>query len=454
MPATERPKILIVEDDLGLQKQLKWCLDEYEVLSATTRAEAIAQLRRFEPAVVLQDLGLPPDAEGVTEGMQSLKEILALAPLTKVIVVTGKSERQNAVAAVSGGAYDFYQKPIDEVALKLVVERAFRINELELENRRLTEAATATPFAGFVATDEAMLKVCRTIEKVAPANVSVLILGESGTGKELLARALHAKSDHSKGKFVPINCAAIPEHLLESELFGHEKGAFTGAVKQTIGKIEMANGGTLFLDEIGDMPMLLQAKLLRFLQDRVIERVGGREEILVNVRVVCATNHDPKELIAQQRFREDLYFRIGEVVVTIPPLRNRIGGPTVLAHAMLHKHNSGVAKGKRGFTPEALAALESYQWPGNVRELENKIKTALIMADGPLLTPEDLGLADTVAGESVLNLRQVRSRAERQALVSALAVADGNMSKCAELLGISRPTLYDLLAKLDIEVRE
>jgi two-component system, NtrC family, response regulator len=453
MPATERLKILIVEDDLGLQKQLKWCLDEYEVLSATTRTEAIAQLRRFEPAVVLQDLGLPPDAEGVTEGMQSLKEILGLAPLTKVIVITGKSERQNAVAAVSGGAYDFYQKPIDEVALKLVVERAFRIHELEAENRRLAEAATAMPFAGFVATDEAMLKVCRTIEKVAPTNVSVLILGESGTGKELLARAVHAKSDRGKGKFVPINCAAIPEHLLESELFGHEKGAFTGAVKQTIGKIEMANGGTLFLDEIGDMPLLLQAKLLRFLQDRVIERVGGREEILVNVRVLCATNHDPKALIAQQRFREDLYFRIGEVVVTIPPLRNRIGGPTVLAHAMLHKHSVGL-KGKRGFTPEALAALESYQWPGNVRELENKVKTALIMADGPLLSPEDLGLTDTVAGESVFNLRQVRSRAERQAIVSALAVADGNMSKCAELLGISRPTLYDLFAKLEIEVRE
>jgi two-component system NtrC family response regulator len=282
----------------------------------------------------------------------------------------------------------------------------------------------------------------------------VLILGESGTGKELLARALHDKSDRSKGKFVPINCAAIPEHLLESELFGHEKGAFTGAVKQTIGKVELANGGTLFLDEIGDMPLLLQAKLLRFLQDRVIERIGGREEILVNVRVVCATNQDPKNLIAQQRFREDLYFRIGEVVVTIPPLRNRIGGPTVLAHAMFAKHSAGVAKGKRGFTPEALAALESYQWPGNVRELENKVKTALIMADGPLLTPEDLGLMDTVAGESVFNLRQVRSRAERQAIVSALAVAEGNMSKCAELLGISRPTLYDLMEKNDLRIAE
>jgi two-component system NtrC family response regulator len=454
MAATERPRILIVEDDLGLQKQLKWCLDEYEVLGATTRADAIAQLRRFEPAVVLQDLGLPPDPEGVTEGMQSLTEILSLAPFTKVIVITGKSERQNAVAAVSAGAYDFYQKPIDEVALKLVVERALRIHELEQENRRLTEAVANTPFAGFVATDEAMLKVCRTIDKVAPTNVSVLILGESGTGKELLARALHAKSDRSKGRFVPINCAAIPEHLLESELFGHEKGAFTGAVKQTIGKIELANGGTLFLDEIGDMPMLLQAKLLRFLQDRVIERIGGREEILVNVRVVCATNHDPQTLISQQRFREDLYFRIGEVVVSIPPLRNRVGGSTVLAYAMLQKHSSGLAKAKRGFTPEALAALEGYHWPGNVRELENKVKTALIMAEGPFLTPDDLGLADAVAGESVFNLRQARTRAERQAIVGALAIAEGNISKCAELLGVSRPTLYDLMEKYDMRVVE
>jgi two-component system NtrC family response regulator len=445
MSVEDRPKLLIVEDDLGLQKQLKWCLDEYEVLPATNRAEAIAQLRRFEPGVVLQDLGLPPDADGVSEGMQALTEILALAPQTKVIVVTGKSERQNALAAVASGAYDFYQKPVDEAVLKLVVARAFRIHALEMENRALLEASGSTPFAGFVATDEATLKVCRMVEKVAPADVSVLVLGESGTGKELLARALHSRSSRSKNRFVAINCAAIPEQLLESELFGHERGAFTGAVKQTVGKIELADGGTLFLDEIGDMPLSLQAKLLRFLQDRVIERVGGRQEIPVNVRVVCATNKNLQSLIAQQSFREDLFFRISEVTVNVPPLRDREGGPTVVAHAMLQKHAASLPKAKRGFTPEALAALEAYAWPGNVRELENKVKTALIMAEGPLITPEDLGLATAIAGESVFNLKQVRSRAERHAIASALAVADGNITRTAELLGITRPTLYDLL---------
>jgi two-component system NtrC family response regulator len=445
MSAEERPKLLVVEDDLGLQKQLKWCLDEYEVLPATDRAEAIAQLRRHEPPVVLQDLGLPPDADGVTEGMQTLKEILSLAPLTKVIVVTGKSERQNALAAVAGGAYDFYQKPVDEDVLKLLVGRAYKLHALEVDHRSLQQSHGSMPFAGLVATDEAMLKVCRTIEKVAPADVSVLILGESGTGKELLARAVHDRSDRAKNKFVAINCAAIPEQLLESELFGHERGAFTGAVKQTVGKVEMADGGTLFLDEIGDMPMSLQAKLLRFLQNRVIERVGGRQEIPVNVRVVCATNKDLQKLIGQQAFREDLYFRIGEVVINVPPLRDRETGPTVVAHALLQKHAAGQSKAKRGFTPDALGALEAYAWPGNVRELENKVKTALIMADGPLITAEDLGLAGDQSGESVFNLKHARSRAERQAIVGALAVSDGNITRTAELLGITRPTLYDLL---------
>jgi len=445
MSAEERPKLLVVEDDLGLQKQLKWCLDEYELLPATNRAEAIAHLRRFETGVVLQDLGLPPDPDGVSEGMQTLKEILALAPQTKVIVVTGKSERQNALTAVASGAYDFYQKPVDDTVLKLVVARAFRIHALEMENRLLLEAQGSMPFSGFIATDEATLKVCRMVEKVAPADVSVLILGESGTGKELLARALHSRSNRAKSRFIAINCAAIPEQLLESELFGHERGAFTGAVKQTVGKIELADGGTLFLDEIGDMPMSLQAKLLRFLQDRVIERVGGRQEIPVNVRVVCATNKVPQAMIAQQSFREDLFFRISEVTVNVPPLRDRVGGPTVVAYAMLQKHGASLPKSRRGFTQEALAALEAYGWPGNVRELENKVKTALIMAEGPLITPEDLGLATAIAGESVFNLKQVRNRAERQAIASALAVADGNITRTAELLGITRPTLYDLL---------
>jgi two-component system, NtrC family, response regulator len=448
----DKPKLLIVEDDLGLQKQLKWCFDEHEVLVAATRSEAVAQLRRFEPPVVLQDLGLPPDADGVSEGMHTLKEMLSLAPETKIIVVTGNNDRDNAVKAVSLGAYDFYQKPVDTDVLRLIVSRAFHIHALEEQNRALREAQVNAPFEGLIATDDAMLKVCRMVEKVAPTDVSVLILGESGTGKELIARALHTQSGRKNAKFVAINCAAIPEQLLESELFGHEKGAFTGAVKQTIGKIEVANEGTLFLDEIGDMPLALQAKLLRFLQNRVIERVGGRQEIPVNVRVVCATNKDLQALITEQRFRQDLYFRIGEVSIHVPPLRDRRGGPTVLAHAMLRKFSGVQGRPKRGFTEEATAALEAYAWPGNVRELENKVKTAMIMAEGSMLTAEDLGLKESVDGGLLFNLKEVRTRAERQAIRQALAITDGNISRTSELLGVSRPTLYDLMEKYGIRV--
>jgi two-component system NtrC family response regulator len=447
-----KPKLLIVEDDVGLQKQLKWCFDEYEVLIASNRSEAIAQWRRFEPSVVLQDLGLPPDAEGATEGMATLKEILSIAPQTKVIVVTGNHDRENAVRAVSLGAYDFYQKPVDTEVLRLIVARAFNIHSLEEQNRLLRETQFNSPFEGFFATDDSMLKVCRIVEKVAPADVSVLILGESGTGKELLARAVHAQSTRKAGRFVAINCAAIPEQLLESELFGHEKGAFTGAVKQTIGKIEMADGGTLFLDETGDMPLPLQAKLLRFLQDRVIERVGGRQEIPVNVRVVCATNQDLQAMIAEQRFRQDLYFRISEVSIKVPPLRDRRGGATVLAHAFLRKYSGAHGKPKRGFSDDASAALEAYAWPGNVRELENKVKSALIMAEGALITAEDLGLKEANANESFFNLKEVRTRAERQAIQQALSISDGNISRTAELLGVSRPTLYDLMEKFGMRV--
>lgn len=450
MQTEEKPKLLIVEDDFGLQKQLKWCFDKYEVLVASRRAEAVALLRRFEPPVVLQDLGLPPDPDGVEEGMNTLKEILSLAPQAKVIVVTGNNDRDNAVRAVSLGAYDFYLKPVDTDVLRLIVSRAFHIHELEEQNRQLRHAQFQTPFEGLIATDEAMLKVCRMIEKVAPTDVSVLILGESGTGKELLARAVHTQSGRKGGRFVAINCAAIPESLLESELFGYEKGAFTGAVKQTLGKVELADGGTLFLDEIGDMPLALQSKLLRFLQNRVIERVGGRQEIPVNVRVVCATNKDLQALIAEQQFRQDLYFRIGEVSVSVPPLRDRRGGPTVLAHAMLRKFGGIQGKPKRGFTEEAIAALEAYAWPGNVRELENKVKTALIMAEGLLITAEDLGLKETVEGGLLFNLKEVRTRAERQAIQQALTITDHNISRSAELLGVSRPTLYDLMQKYGI----
>jgi two-component system NtrC family response regulator len=445
-----KPRLLIVEDDAGLQRQLKWCFDDHEVLMASTRNEALAQLRRFEPPVVLQDLGLPPDPEGVGEGMATLKDILSIAPQTKVIVVTGNHDRDNAVKAVSLGAYDFYQKPVDTDVLRLLVSRAFNMHALEEQNRQLREAQYNSPFEGLIATDEAMLKVCKMVEKVAPTDVSVLILGESGTGKELLARAVHNQSSRRDGKFVAINCAAIPEQLLESELFGHEKGAFTGAVKQTLGKIEIADGGTLFLDEIGDMPLSLQAKLLRFLQGRIIERVGGRQEIPVNVRVVCATNKDLQAQIAAQLFREDLYFRISEVIINVPPLRDRPGGTTVLAHSFLRKFGGLHGRPKRGFSEEAIAALEAYEWPGNVRELENRVKTAMIMAEGTMIKAEDLNLKEAVQGELLFNLKEVRTRAERQAIRQALIITDGNISRTAELIGVSRPTLYDLMDKYGI----
>ncbi len=446
----EKLKLLIVEDDAGLQQQLRWTFDEYEVLQARNRSEAVAMLRRHQPAVVLQDLGLPPDAEGVSEGFAALHEILALAPQTKAVVVTGHADQENALKAVGQGAWDFCQKPLDDAVLRLIVARAFHIHGLEEQNRQLTRSLGASPIQGIVATDPGMLRVCRLVEKVAPADVTVLIQGESGTGKELVARALHDLSQRHKGRFVAINCAAIPEQLLESELFGHEKGAFTGALKTTPGKFEIADGGTLFLDEIGDMPLALQAKLLRFLQARVIERVGGREEIAVDVRVVCATNQDLQSLIANHRFREDLFYRISEVPITIPPLRDRAGDAIMLANVFLQRFGAELGAPRRGFTPAALSAIQSYGWPGNVRELENRIKSAVIMADGPLLSEADLHLAAGNASLPVLNLKEVRAQAERQAAIQALTAAEGNVSKAAALLGVSRPTLYDLMDRCGI----
>ena len=441
-------KLLIVEDDPGLLSQLKWCFEGYDVVTAEDRAGAINELRRHEPRVVLQDLGLPPNPEGVDEGLATLQEILRLAPHTKIIVVTGHGDQQNALKSVALGAYDFYQKPVDTDTLQLLVDRAFNIGELEAENRRLQSLASDTPLDGVIASCEGMLQVCRMIEKVAPTNVTTLLLGESGTGKELLARALHNLSPRLEERFVAINCAAIPENLLESELFGHEKGAFTGAVKQTPGKIELADGGTLFLDEIGDMPLALQAKMLRFLQERVIERVGGREEISVDVRVVCATNQNPIELIAQNLFREDLYYRVSEITIDIPPFRDREEGRLILARVLLNKYAQQQSRAFNGFSDDADAAIEAYRWPGNVRELENKIKGAVIMADGKQLTALDLGLsADQEQEAESLNLREVRQRAESKAIRVALMKNYGNISRTAEQLGVTRPTLYDLLNK-------
>lgn len=442
--------LLVIEDDLGLQSQLRWCFEHVEVLIAGTRDEGITLLRRYEPAVVLLDLGLPPDPDNASEGMAALQQILELAPHTKVIVVTGNEDRTNAVKAIAIGAYDFYQKPIDPDTLQLIVARAYHVSELEAENRRLSAHSSLSPLEGILAASESMLKITRSVERVAPTAATVLLLGESGTGKEVIARALHALSPRQAKPFVAINCAAIPETLLESELFGYEKGAFTGATKQTKGKIEYAEGGTLFLDEIGDLPHSLQAKLLRFLQERVIERVGGRESIPVDVRVVCATHQNLTDLIAKSQFREDLYYRISEIIINIPPLRDRVGDAVLLAKAFFKKFSPDYGRNLKGLSENAIAAIEQYNWPGNVRELENRVKRAMIMAEHNYLEADDLELAAKDSGRNRLNLRQVREAAERQAVIEAMALTDGNVSRTADILGITRPTLYDLLNRYGI----
>jgi len=443
---------LIVEDDVGLQRQLRWAYEGYEIVVASDRAQAIDAIRAHEPAVVTLDLGLPPDPDGVTEGFATLREILALKPDTKVIVASGHGARESALTAIADGAWDFYAKPIEIDALGLIVARAFHVHALEAENRRLAarNAVLGSGFGGLIATSPEMAVVTRTLERVAPADVSVMLLGASGTGKELLARGLHDASPRASGRFVAINCAAIPETLLESELFGHEKGAFTGAVKTTEGKIEQAAGGTLFLDEIGDVPLALQVKLLRFLQERVIERVGGRKAIPVDTRIVCATHQNVDAMVADGRFREDLYYRLAEIVVRIPTLAERSGDAGVLARHFLTKYAKTMQVGVTGLAPDARAAIDGWGWPGNVRELENRIKRAVIMADGKLITAADLDLDHMADTAEALNLRAVREVADRKAIRRALTRAEGNISSAARLLGISRPTLYDLLKSYDL----
>ncbi len=443
-------RLLIVEDDLGLRGQLRWSFDRFEIAVAGDREGALAEVRRFEPGVVLLDLGLPPDPGGVSEGYRTLAEILTIAPAIKVIVVTGHDDRGNAVRAIGMGAYDFYEKPIDPEILALMVARAGRLNWLEAENRKLSSAASTSPFRELIAVSPEMLKVCRMVEKLGPTDATTLILGESGTGKEILVRILHSLSNRKDKKLVAINCAAIPENLLESELFGYEKGAFTGAVKSTPGKIELAEGGLLFLDEIGDLPLTLQCKLLRFLQERIIERVGGRREIPVDVRVVCATHQDLLALIKEGRFREDLYYRINETSIVVPPLRARSGDTLVLARAFLRRFAMQHKRPIRDFTANALRLIEQYPWPGNVRELENRIKRAVIMAEGTELSPEDLDLNDTLAPQEPFNLREVRDRAEQQAIQRAMIITENNISRTADLLGVTRPTLYNLMKKHDL----
>ena len=445
--------LLIVEDDLALQKQIKWSLDRFESVTAHDRESALVQMRRSNPAVVTMDLGLPPDADSVSEGFKLLEQMLAMDPDIKVIVLTGQNEQANALRAVALGAYDFFAKPFEPELLNLTVERAFRLAELQAENKRLRAMHQPDAFSGLMTRDPGMLKVCRTVEKVASSNATVMLLGESGTGKEILARGLHQASPRKSGKFVAINCAAIPENLLESELFGYEKGAFTGASKLTLGKIETANGGTLMLDEIGDLPFSLQAKLLRFLQERTIERLGGRQEISVDVRIVCATHQDLKALAKESRFREDLYYRLAEIVINIPPLRERVGDPALLAHAFVRRFAHEQNRNSMSLSEDAVRAIESHNWPGNIRELENCIKRATIMADGNQITLEEIGLAPPPAEDATgsLDLRTLRDEAERRAIIAALGRVNGNIVKAAELLGVSRPTLYDLMHRLGLK---
>jgi two-component system NtrC family response regulator len=454
MMAENKPKLLVVEDDEGLQAQLKWAYEDFEVVSATDRAAALAALRADAPPVVTLDLGLPPDPDGTSEGFAVLDEIMALKPDTKVIVASGHGAQESALEAIKRGAYDFYQKPVDIDKLGLIVERAYRLHGIESENRRLAERVgeDQTVLGRMITAAPEMLKVARTIERVANADVSVMLLGASGTGKELLARGVHESSARREGAFVAINCAAIPENLLESELFGHEKGSFTGAVKTTEGKIELADGGTLFLDEVGDIPLPLQVKLLRFLQERTIERIGARKAIAVDTRIVCATHQDLEGMIGAGSFREDLFYRLAEIVVKIPTLAERPGDAVLLAKHFLARFAREMNPKVKGFAPDALAAIDGWGWPGNVRELENRVKRAVIMAEGKLIGAEDLDLGggEEEAGD-VLNLKAAREQADRRMIRQALARTEGNISNTAKLLGISRPTLYDLLKQYDMQ---
>ncbi len=447
---TDKPVLLVVEDDPGLGRQLRWTYEDYEVVVAGDRRAALDALRLHEPAVVTLDLGLPPDPDGTTEGFACLAEILAAKPDTKVVVATGHGARESALRAIADGAWDFYAKPIDIDRLGLIVARAFHVHALEAENRRLAARGAGGAFGGLVYASPEMTAVTRTLERVAPADVSVMLLGASGTGKELLARGLHDASPRRGGAFVAINCAAIPEALLESELFGHEKGAFTGAVRAVEGKIERAAGGTLFLDEIGDVPLAVQVKLLRFLQERVIERVGGRKAIPVDTRIVCATHQDVDAMVADGRFREDLYYRLAEIVVRIPTLRERSGDAALLARHFVTRHAETLRVAVTGLSADAAAAIDAWPWPGNVRELENRIKRAVIMAEGKRVTAADLDLGQSGADDALLNLRAVRETADRRAIARALARAEGNISGASRLLGVSRPTLYDLLKSYDL----
>jgi two-component system NtrC family response regulator len=452
--ADERRKLLILESDRALRRELEAIFGDLDVSCSDASEQALAIVRRSEPDVVLFDLGPGREPAAAANELKLLRQILNLSPDTKIIAMTEPDARELAVQAVGLGAADFYHKPVIPGVLSMVVRRAFRIRELEEENWRLREQTGAMALEGIIGVSDAMVSLCRAIEKIAPTNATTLILGESGTGKELMARALHRLSGRAHQSFVAINCAAIPDTLLESELFGYEKGAFTGAAKRTAGKLEVANGGTVFLDEIGEMPTSLQAKLLRVVQERTVERIGGRTPIALDLRFICATNCDLDALMSAGTFRDDLYYRLSEVTIRVPPLRDRQGDGLLLAQFMLHSNAASFGRSTKGFAPDAIRAIQAYRWPGNVRELENRIKGAVIMADSAVISATDLGLSDPGDNPEYLNLRAARQRAEVQAVRQALAVARANLSQAAQLLGVTRPTLYDLLQKYRIDATQ
>lgn len=443
-------RLLIVEDDEEIRTQMKWALGkDYEIQLVENRASAVETFRSSRPAVVLLDLGLPPKPASPEEGLAALSEILASDRLAKVIIVSGQNEKEIALQAVGAGAYDFLCKPIEMEELRLVLKRCFHVAGLEREYRAMRELLQGDSFEGMLGNSRPMLAVFDAIRKVATTDVPVLILGESGTGKEMVARAIHQRSNRKNGPFVPINCSAIPETLLESELFGHEKGAFTGAHIQRKGRIESATGGTLFLDEIGEIPTQLQVKLLRFLQEQRIARIGGRDEFHVDTRVVTATNADLKKAMGAGTFREDLFYRLSVVQVSMPPLRERENDITLLAQAFLNRFAAQVPKKGLAFDRDAIRSINAHQWPGNVRELENSVRRAVIMAEGKHLTAKDLGMTSAVTG-NVATLKSAREALEREFIQRALRKHAGKITAAATDLGVSRPTLYELMDKLEI----
>jgi two-component system NtrC family response regulator len=448
------PKLLIVDDDEEIRTQMKWALaKDYEILQAEDRVSAIEAFRSAHPAVVLLDLGLPPNPGNPEEGLATLSDLLALDRAAKIIIITGQGEKEIALRAIGAGAYDFLNKPVEMEEVKFLLKRCFHVAQLEKEFREMQQLLQGDGFEGMLGNSPAVRTIFDSIRKVATTDAPVLILGESGTGKEMAARAIHQRSSRKGGPFVAINCSAIPETLLESELFGHEKGAFTGAHAQRKGRIESATGGTLFLDEIGEIPLPLQVKLLRFLQEQCIERVGGRQEIQIDARVVAATNADLKKGMAGGTFREDLFYRLSVVQIVLPPLRERENDIRLLAQFFLQRFAAQNNKSGLTFDPAALRALNQHNWPGNIRELENCVKRAVIMAEGKRLTAQDLELAAATQNANVTTLKDARENVEREMVQQALRKHSGKITAAAVELGVSRPTLYELMEKLGI-VRE